>query len=438
MNKVYIKKLKSKMTVILIPFKTIDIVSSGVFIRTGSINETDENNGIAHFLEHMLFKGTKNRKGNKLAEQLDSKGAQYNAGTSKEYTYYYINGNSKDTNLFIDILADMYCNPLFTESSINLERKVVLEEFDMGLDDSGNVLMEILHKKLFPHSPLRLPVIGNKDCINKFTKHDFINFINTNYVYENTTFVVAGNFDKIKVLNKIQKSFHNEKKNNIVPAPSNIIVTHIVRQKSPYVYLKEKLSIGQTQVMFAFRSVDISDNHNFSLELLAEILSSGLSSKLFDLLRNKNGMTYFNYSYHLSYSTDGLFIIHIGVNNSRVFEAIKVLLDALNKLVKHGITDTELSKVKTIKQTAFKLNLCEPKKYMHFYGLTSIFENISKNNDPIKNFNENLKKIKKNDINNVIKYTFTRNNFNLFVYGDISDLENNLKVLEKLIDKSLS
>lgn len=435
MTKIYIKKLKSQMTVILIPMKNVPIVSAGVFVRVGSFNETSDNNGIAHFLEHMMFKGTKKRKGNKIAKELDSKGAHYNAATSKEYTYYYINGNSTDTNLFIEILADLYCNPSFNEQDIKMERNVILEEFDMGLDNSENTLMEIVHNKVFPYSPLNLPVIGDKKCIMKLKKHDFVDFRKAHYVLKNTSFVIAGDFNKERVIKKIVKEFcssHIEKEPNV---EYPLVIRRVVEQKAPYIHITEKPDISQTHVMFVFRPQH--DSEEFELELISDMLSSGLSSKLFDLLRNKNGITYFNYSYNISYATDRVFIIHIGVNNLKIYKAIKIILSALQDLVKHGITEGDLSKIKTIKQTSFKLGFLEPRHYMRYYGITSLFSNISSKNDPIKNFHSSLQNTTRKNINDTIKSLFVSNQLNLFIYGYTKDVAKKLEQLNKLIHKSL-
>jgi predicted Zn-dependent peptidase len=445
-HRTYEKTLESGMKTVLIPLKNTDVVSVGIFIKTGSVNENQNTNGIAHFLEHMMFKGTKNRPGNKIAEQLDGVGAQYNAGTSKEYTYYYINGNNVDVYTFIDVIIDLYCNPLFRQEDINKEKHVVLEELDMGLDDPGNMLVTLIHEKLFDHSALGMPIIGTKQNILKFTRNQFLEFRHKYYYPEKSVFVISGNFKKNKVYARIKNQFKKSKykfyKNDEFVSP--VTISCIAHQKSPYIYLKNKPELNQTQIMFVFRSVSMFHNDSTSMDILSDVLSSGSSSRLFNLLRNKLGVTYFSHAYHMGYSKEGLFIIYLGVNNSRVFEVIKVVLKELHLLKTKGLTKKDFDKAKKIRKTSFKLSLQNPKDYLYFYGINTLFdEERSKENskgikqDPIKKLNDELDTIKLEDMNKIIEKTFSINNFNLFVYGNADQVKNKLKQLESLVNGEL-
>jgi zinc protease len=432
---------------IIIPLKNTNIVSIGIFIKAGSVNETLDNNGIAHFLEHMMFKGTKNRKGNKLAEELDNVGAQYNAGTSKEYTYYYINGSYKDINLFLEIIIDLFCHPLLNQEDINKERHVIMEELEMGLDDTSNIIMQTVHEKMFNHSSLGLSIIGTKQNIMNFKRNDFINFRQNFYIPSSSTIVVAGNIDKNKVVRKINKEFNKTDFSYYVNNMSPIIKCNAY-QKVPYVYLKEKKDINQTQVVFAFRSVGSYHHNCTALDLISDVLSTGFSSRLFHTLRIKMGITYFNFSYHLGYEHEGAFIIHLGVNNSKVVIAVKAILSELLKLRQKGITEKELAKVKKINDTSMKLALKEPSEYMIFYGINSLFEeadvNEEKNTEqefehnPAKKRYNDLDRIKLSDIKNVIRETFIERNLNLFVYGSTKEVHKNINKISQYIGDTLS
>jgi predicted Zn-dependent peptidase len=441
--KVYEKTLKNNMKCITIPLKYTNIVSIGIFIKAGSINETLANNGIAHFLEHMMFKGTKHRKGNKLAEELDNAGAEYNAGTSNEYTYYYINGSTKDINLFLEIIIDLYCHPLFNQEDIDKERNVIMEELEMGMDDVSNILLETVHKKMFNHSSLGLPIIGTKENILNFKRDDFIDFRKKNYVPAKSTIIVVGNINSEKVVKKINKEFNKadlEYHNQFLP-----VVRYDIYQKIPYIYLKEKADLNQTQVILAFRSVGAYSNDCVILDLIADVLSTGFSSRLFNTLRIKLGITYFNFSKHLGYEHEGIFIVHLGVNNSKVLLAIKAVLLELFKLKKMGITSKELAKVKRMNNTSIKLAFQEPRDYMMIYGINSLFSDdktefkssYELKEDPAKNRYSSLNKMKLSDVKNVIKKTFVEHNFNLFVYGSTKEVEKHMTKLGTYINQTL-
>ena len=176
---------------------TSDTVSIGIFVRVGSRYENDETNGISHFLEHMMFKGTKHFPSNTLVSNLDNVGASYNAETAYESTSYYISGHKDNIDLFIKIICDIYRFPLFREDDVIVERNVVVEELNMYKDDPHDIINDMIHEKMFQNSALKYSVIGTKKNIMSFTRNDLVKFQKKYYVPDRTVIVIAGNFEKV-------------------------------------------------------------------------------------------------------------------------------------------------------------------------------------------------------------------------------------------------
>ena len=195
----YKEKLNNGLTLVLIPLKDEKIISVGIFIKVGSRYETDENNGISHFLEHMTFGGTNTKTENEIMAKLDSVGALYNAATSREFTYFYTNGNYKDSNILLDIILDMYMNPIFPEKKIKKERLVVLEELGMHNDDNQMLLYDDVMNLMYNFTTLGNPILGSYETVSNITRDDLLNYHNKYYTPNNSILVVSGNFNHNKI-----------------------------------------------------------------------------------------------------------------------------------------------------------------------------------------------------------------------------------------------
>jgi predicted Zn-dependent peptidase len=414
MQKIISKVLDNKMRVLLLPFKDNNIVAVGVFVKTGSAYETDKSSGMAHFLEHMMFQGTKNHTAKQMSETLDSVGALYNAATSYEYTYYYINGYKQDLDLFLDTIMDIYKYPLFKQHDILRERNVIIEELNMDLDNPTTRLYNLFHEKMFPKSSLARPIIGAKENIMAFKRQDFLDFRQKYYVPDNTILVVAGSFPVNKVFNKIQKKMADFKPESVLSTRPFVCFC----QQQTSVYLQAE-PLAQTQVLFAFRSYPRKDKNNRVLDLVSDLLASGSSSRLFDTLRNRLGVTYFSNAFNSTYKETGNFIIHVGVDNKRVMEVITVIANELKKLKKYGPTEKEMKKIKKIRKASFLLGLQDPRDYFQFYGMQQLLYNELTSPEEIINTYQHITILKMKE---VIKDIFQSQHLSLFVYGAIEGI----------------
>ncbi len=419
-HRIYRNTLKNKLRTVLVPIDHTDTVAVGIFVKVGSRYETEINNGTSHFLEHMVFKGTRHYPGMSISEKLDGVGAIYNAETSYEMTSYYIYGHKSDLELFIKIIIDIYSNPLFKEEDIITERGVVYEELNMYKDDSTEVLDNFVNETMFNNSSLKYPILGTKKILSTITRKDLINFRKKYYVPERTVIVVSGDFDRKKIfemldsrLSKIKNGTHDI----IMPIQDPVIQTK--RED----YMISKQDISQTLVTIAFKSYSLFSQYSDIYDIISDVLSTGSSSRLFNLLRNKMGATYFSHSSNSAFTYEGLFTINLGVDSKRTEEVIGKVIEELQKLVKKGITKEELEKAKKIRITAFALGLQTPQDLMNFYGNQEIMFRVgsvphhvqSKIN--VKTRIEDYEKIELVTVNAVIKDLFREDKMNVFVYG---------------------
>ena len=256
----------------------------GIWVASGSVNETVQNNGISHFIEHIVFKGTDSRNAAEIAEGMDRIGAQVNAYTTKEYTFFYTRALSYHIEEAADILLDMIKNPKLSEDDINTERGVILEEIAMCEDDPGDVCYELNESSLFKGSSLELQILGTKEIVSKIKREDFISHLSKFYVPERMVVGIGGNFDEKAMIEKI-KAYFGENKNT-----SNPLEATAVPFEKGY-YLKKK-NTEQTHMMLSFRGVALEHDDLYPLQLCMFILGTGGSSRLNQRIREQLGLVY--------------------------------------------------------------------------------------------------------------------------------------------------
>lgn len=420
-HKIHRNTLDNKLRTVLIPIEHTDTVAVGIFVKVGSRYETERTNGTAHFLEHMMFKGSRHYPNGSISEKLDSVGAIYNAETSHESTSYYIYGHKSDLELFIKIMIDIYANPIFKEEDIMTERGVVFEELNMYKDDPHDILDNFIYEMMFSNSSLKLPILGTKKVLSTINRKDLISFRKKYYVPERTVFVVSGDFDRKKIYDLLKSRLSKIKNGNhdiIIPIQDPIIQTKEEQ------YTLEKSDSAQTIITLVFRSHSYFSSYSDIYDIIADVLASGSSSRLYNLLRNKMGVTYFSYAENSPHTYEGIFSINLGVDSKRVKEVIEKVREELTKMLKKGITLQELEKAKKIRITAFALGLQTPQNLMSFYGNQEIMYNVGAipqhvNNSRInvKTRIEDYKSIELHTVNAVIKDLFADDKLNIFVLG---------------------
>ena len=332
---------KNGLRVITIPMADNPSVTVLVMVAAGSKYETKAENGISHFLEHMVFKGTPRRpKAADISRELDGIGAQHNAFTSHEYTGYYAKVDWRHAHLALDIVSDLYNNPLFDPAEMEKEKGVIVEEICMYEDMPQAKVGRLFFELVYGDQPAGWDIAGTEDNVRSFSREALVGYRDAHYVASATTVIVSGNFDEKMVLGDIEKSFSGisikEKKDKVKVKEE---------QNGPQVIIGWK-ETDQTHLIIGVRSFPLGSPLRPALSVLSAILGKGMSSRLFDKLRNEMGVCYYVDADSDLYTDHGLFTVSAGVDNKRVDEAIKVILSELARTTKEKVSEAELTKVK--------------------------------------------------------------------------------------------
>jgi predicted Zn-dependent peptidase len=330
--------LDNGITVVTENIPHVKSFSLGFWFDTGSINETAGNNGISHFIEHMLFKGTNKRSAKKISEEVESLGGYLNAFTSKEHTCYYGRGLSQHLDKTFAVVADMIQNSLFRKSDITKEAGVIVDEL-LDIEDSPEELIfDKFESNLYSGNKLHYPIIGTAKNIKSFGKEDIINYMKKYYVFNNLYVVASGMVDHNRVMELVEKHFtrdignHNSSRKNVkVKKAENIFI---------------KKNTQQTHVVIGRSSYGYKSKHRLAASLLSHILGEGSSSRLFQTLRERNGITYQVNSFLNSFYDVSSFGVYFSTNQNSVNKALKLVYREFEKLSKKPVGAAELKRAK--------------------------------------------------------------------------------------------
>ena len=300
------QKLKSGQTVIVKKVSDNPIVTINTWIKTGSINEDDKNSGVAHFLEHLFFKGTQKNPTGTFDRILESKGANTNAATSKDFTHYYITIPSKDFDLALSLHSDMLLNPLIPRKELEKERLVVLEEISKGKDSPTNVMWENLFSLIYgskePKHPYFRPVIGKKEVIETITREEILDFYNKFYTPSNMTTVIVGDIDPDDALKKVEQYFTPQGELRI----ANEVVYPKIKPLDSILRVSDEMDVNQAYAVIAFKAPKFKDDKDtYALDVLAAILGDSKSSKLNQMLKEQKHLVYSISASNSSFMDDG-------------------------------------------------------------------------------------------------------------------------------------
>lgn len=340
-NHYELNTLPSGLRVITVPMDSTKTVTVLVLVATGSRYETKDINGISHFLEHMMFKGTTKRPGSlDISHELDSIGAEYNAFTSKECTGYYVKCAAAKIDTALDVISDIFQNSKFDAKEIDKERGPIKEEINMYVDHPPRHVSEIYDELVYGDGPLGWNVAGTKDIIDRLTRDDFVKYFSTHYFAQNTIIAVAGNISPRETKEKVKKFFNNIRQNKRLE-PMIVMES----QNSPAARIEYKKT-DQSHVNIGFRAYSRFHPKFEAISVLGAILGGGMSSRLFVEIREKRGLAYRISTGVNAYNETGDFTTHAGLNNDQLIEGLKVILDEHKKLTKERVTEKELKRVK--------------------------------------------------------------------------------------------
>jgi predicted Zn-dependent peptidase len=334
--------------VVLEHIPTVRSVAIGVWIGTGSRNENPENNGISHFLEHMIFKGTKTKTAREIAESFDSIGGQVNAFTSKEYTCYYAKVLDTHADFALETLADMFFNSIFDEEELKKEKKVVYEEIKMYEDTPDDIVHDLLSKAIYENHPLGYPILGTEETLATFTGETLKNYMNELYTPDNVVISIAGNVNE-SFITAVEKFFgYYETKNTaLTENEPSFHSNHVTRKKD----------IEQAHLCLGYKGLQVGHEDVYSLIVLNNVLGGSMSSRLFQDVREQKGLAYSVFSYHSAYQDSGILTIYGGTGSSQLDELFETIQETLGKLKNDGITQKELTNCKEQLKGSLMLSL---------------------------------------------------------------------------------
>ncbi len=310
-------------------------VSIGFWVGTGSRDESDEDAGASHLLEHLLFKGTDSRSASGLAEEVDEVGGDFNAFTAKEYTAFYIRLLAEHLDLGLDVLSDILWRPALRAEDLESERQVVLDEILMHADEPGDQVGEQASASLFPGHPLGRDVLGTEASVGAMTADGIRTFFDRHYQPGNMVVAAAGDLDHETVvrglISRIGESTGGAPPDRVAPG-SGVVPLAVTRRPTEQVHL-----------MLSLRSTDRSDPGRYALAVLNHALGGGLSSRLFQEIRERRALAYSVWSDRAAYHDAGVLSLGLGTSPEHVGEALDVMCDQLNDVAEHGITERELA-----------------------------------------------------------------------------------------------
>ncbi|MDD3101699.1 MAG: pitrilysin family protein [Patescibacteria group bacterium] len=418
-------KLSQGLRLITVPVKNAESVTIEVLLPVGSRYETKDLNGASHFIEHMMFKGTKRRPSSLLvAKELDSLGARYNAFTSKDHTGYWIKAVDNKTEKAFDILSDMVFNSVFDKEEFEREKKVILEEVKMYEENPLLHIEDMFEKVLFGNHPLSWLVSGDMPTVQKMSQQKLMAYKEKFYQPNQMIVVVAGNIKNQEAIKLVKKYFgaYQGKKNK-----TDFSLFKNEEKKS---WPKANILFKDTnQVQIALGGLAYSYHHPDleAASVLSLILGGNMSSRLFTEIRVKRGLAYFVEMELGVYQDTGSFEIRAGVDKNRTEETLKVILEELNKIKKQGVSKEELTRAKDYIEGTMKLSFEESATLASWYGRQLLL--VGKIIEP----KEKLKKIKmvsQSDIQRIANQLFKNKNLSLAMIGPFKENRQFLRILQ--------
>jgi len=346
------------------PIPFVRSVSFGLWVKTGSRDESKQNNGISHFLEHMMFKGTEKRTALDIADTMDAVGGQLNAFTSKEHTCYFTRTLDTHFDVAMDVIADMFFNSKYDQDEIDKERNVILEELNMYEDTAEDLVVDLLHTNVFNNHPLGMSILGTPETINSFQREDFLAYTKASYTPQNVVIAIAGNINEQEVLEKVAAMFGHFKgeQNGIVSQPAIYTPGFSNREKD----------IEQVHLCMGFPGIASGTEDSCALAAVNTILGGGMSSRLFQKIREERGLVYTVYSYNASFVDTGIFTIYAALNPAQLQEVMDLISQEVKGMFTDKITGEQLAKAKEQLKSNFLLSLESAGSRMNSIGRTML------------------------------------------------------------------
>jgi predicted Zn-dependent peptidase len=344
---VQVTRLSSGLTVVTERMDRVETVSLGAYVATGTRHELAEENGVSHFLEHMAFKGTERRSAADIAEEIEAVGGHINAYTAREQTAYYVKVLKEDTALAADIIGDILTHSAFDPEEVERERGVILQEIGQANDTPDDIIFDHFQETAFPRQPMGRPVLGTEQVIREMPRTALTGYMRRHYAASSVVVAAAGALDHEQMLDLVGQHFRD--------LPSEAPPPYL-----PGLYeggeFRETRELDQVHIVLGFPSVAYGDPDYYPALLLSTLLGGGMSSRLFQEVREKRGLVYSIYSFAAPYMDGGLFGIYAGTGEREVDELVPVTLEELRK-VQHQVSEPELARARAQVKASLLMSL---------------------------------------------------------------------------------
>ena len=338
--------LPSGLRIVTEEERSVRSAAFGIWVNVGSRDETVSTAGASHFLEHLLFKGTKRRSSLEISSAIEAVGGETNAFTSKEYTCFYARVIDKDLPLAVDVISDLITSSVVKADDVDAERKVVLEEIAMRDDDPSDLIHDLFLERYYGDTPLGRPILGTVESIKGMDRSTVFNYYQKRYQPEDLVVAVAGNIKHKSVVAMVEDALSKDnfldqpKKNYKVRSSPKIKVPG----KGKVILLDRKTE--QAHIVYGVPGVARDDKRRFALSILSSALGGGMSSRLFQEIREKRGLAYSTYAYSQQFAGSGVLSFYVGCKPEKAEESIKIIQSILHDVADNGLTQEEISRAK--------------------------------------------------------------------------------------------
>lgn len=391
-----IHTLKNGLTIIGEEIPYLKSISLGVWINSGSRIEDEKISGVSHFIEHMLFKGTKNRSSKEIASEIDNLGGQINAFTSKECTCYYVKLLDSHIDTGIDILSDMILNPLFDKNDIDKERLVILEELKMYEDSPEDLAYDLLIENIYKGDPLGMNIIGTEESLKGIGREEIVDYFEKYYVPNNSVISVCGNFDFEEMINKLEEKFINWNSKEV-----NI---EFEKAKFNSCFIAKNKDTEQVNIAISLEAIPVEDiKEVYALSVINTVFGGSISSRLFQKIREEQGLVYSIYSSQSLYRKCGEVGIYASMSKDNLKKVYEMILDEIKDLKKNYLTEKEIKESKEQLKGSYILGLESTSSRMMSIGKSMLLHRQVRDTDEILKL---IDEVDKETINRVIDKVF--------------------------------
>ncbi|CCO09413.1 M16 family metallopeptidase [Desulforamulus hydrothermalis] len=340
-------------------------VAIGIWVDVGSRDESNDQAGISHYIEHMLFKGTKHRTAKQIAEELDAVGGQLNAFTTKEYTCYYAKVLDEHFDLAVDILTDMLFHSKISEQDVEREKNVILEEIKMYEDAPDELVHDMFAKTIWSGHSLGRPIIGSSETVSSLNYRDLRSFMKDHYKPNRMVISVAGNIAHQQVVEKLSPLFGS--------LEGSVIDRQLAKPRHTSQVNCRNKETEQVHMVIGAPGVSLDSDLVYTVQVINTVLGGGLSSRLFQEIREQRGLVYTVYSYHSSYYDTGIFGVYAGLSRQNVNQAMELIFKEIKDIKKNGVTREELQRAKDQLKGNLLLSLESVNTHMSRLGKSELY-----------------------------------------------------------------